>query len=237
MKLALITGGSKGLGKALVELYADLGWEVREFSRSGAGSNHVDCDFSDASGCAAVLQLTFAELATRSWSEVVLINNVGTLDPIGPVALTEPVLWRAHIQINISSCVTAAGLFLKTFTADAGDRSIVNISSGAAATPYYGWSLYCASKAALETFTQCLALEQVEQPNPVSVIAVRPGVIDTDMQSAIRSQDPQHFKDKAKFVRLKSELLLLSPDEAARKVHAVIVSSPTSGEIYDVRDL
>ncbi len=235
MKLALITGGSKGLGKALVQLYLDLGWEVREFSRSGVGPNHVPCDFADAVQSSTVLQQTFTELSSGAWTDVVLINNVGTLDPIGPLELTDSVSWPKHVQINISSCVSATGLFLQLFSTRAARRLIVNISSGAASTPYHGWSLYCASKAALEALTRCVALEQKEQPNPTKVIAIRPGVIDTQMQSTIRSQDPEHFKEKAKFVQLKSEQLLLSPRDAAHKVHAIIVASPKSGEVYDVR--
>lgn len=236
MKLALITGGSKGLGKALVELYLDLGWEVREFSRSGVGQSHVDCDFSDAVESAAVLEQTFTELSAHEWTDVVLINNVGTLDPIGPLELTESASWPTHIQINISSWVSATGLFLQRFSGPSVRRLIVNISSGAASAPYHGWSLYCASKSALEAFTRCVALEQNEQPNPATVIAIRPGVIDTEMQSAIRSQDSAHFKERSKFIALNSERLLLSPQDAAHKVHALIVDSPKSGGSYDVRD-
>ena len=62
MKLAIITGGSRGLGKALVQLYWHQDWTVKELSRSGQSENHIDCDFSDAKQTSAVMDQTFAEI-------------------------------------------------------------------------------------------------------------------------------------------------------------------------------
>ena len=73
-------------------------------------------------------------------------------------------------------------------TADLGvARRVVNISSGAASSPYAGWSVYCASKAGLDHFTRCVGLEQRGQAFPVTCIALAPGVIDTGMQEVIRA--------------------------------------------------
>lgn len=237
MKLALITGGSKGLGAALVERYTLAGWQVREYSRSGVGAHHIDCDFAEQAQSTAILAQTFAELATHAWTQIVLINNVGTLDPMGPIELSEARAWQTHLQINLSACVTATGLFLQHFGSTSAQRLIVNISSGAATSAYHGWSLYCTSKAAIEAFTRCVALDQAESDHPTTVIAIRPGVIDTDMQGAIRAQDQAHFKEREKFSQLKADGHLLSPQASAEKVLAVIASKPKSGETVDVRDL
>jgi benzil reductase ((S)-benzoin forming) len=237
MKLALITGGSKGLGAALVQWHLDHGWEVREFSRSGSGPQHVDCDLGSPAQSAAILAAQFARLARCQWSELRLINNAGTLDPIGPLQSTDPDRWTTHLQINLGACVTATGLFLKHFADHPAERLVVNISSGAASTPYHGWSLYCASKAAVEAFTRCVALEQAHSAFPISVIAVRPGVIETDMQASIRAQLPEQFEQVEKFRRLQAERRLQSPAEAAGRICAILAARPESGACLDVRAL
>ena len=62
MKLALITGGSKGLGKALVDLYSANGWEVKEFSRTGTSPHHIDCDFSNSMASASAIPAPRSEV-------------------------------------------------------------------------------------------------------------------------------------------------------------------------------
>jgi benzil reductase ((S)-benzoin forming) len=236
MKLALITGGSKGLGAALLRWHLAQGWEVREFSRSGSGAQHVDCDLAQPERSASILAAQFAQLAGRSWTELRLINNAGTLEPIGPLQASDPDRWASQLQINLGACVTATGLFLQHFANRPAARLVLNISSGAASTSYHGWSLYCASKAAIEAFTRCLALEQAHAEFPTTVVAIRPGVIETDMQALLRTQSPEQFEQVEKFRRLHAEHLLQSPDEAARKICAILAAAPESGAIYDVRD-
>ena len=82
---------------------------------------------------------------------------------------------------------------------------MVNISSGAAVKAFYGWSLYCAAKAGVEAFTACVALEQQQAKHPVMVYAIRPGVIDTEMQQQIRAQDKTRFAEIEKFKALKRD--------------------------------
>ncbi|MCJ8272841.1 MAG: SDR family NAD(P)-dependent oxidoreductase, partial [Psychrosphaera sp.] len=192
-KLALITGGSKGLGKSLVEQYLNEGWTVREFSRSGDSPRHIDCDFANPTGSASVIAKAFQTLASNDWTEVVLINNVGTINPIGPISMDDPAQWQDNIQINLNSCILSTGLFLKHFVGGNGLKQIANISSGTASNAYHGWSLYCAAKAGIEMFSKCVALEQSKQDNPVGVFCIRPGVIDTGMQQQIRNQNKERF--------------------------------------------
>ena len=236
MKLALITGGSKGLGKALVETYLENGWQVREFSRSGATPHNIHCDFADPVASASVLYQTFTALCEENWSEIVLINNVGTLQPMGPIHLDQAEDWQQNIQINLNSCITATGLFLKCFTDPSAKRSIANISSGAAVKPYYGWSLYCTSKAAMEAFTSCIAVEQSHNPDPVTAFIINPGVIDTDMQDLIRSQEETRFKDISRFKQLKADNNLQSPQRVAKAIYSITHSMPKAGEKYNVQD-
>ena len=236
MKLALITGGSKGLGKGLVDIYLENGWEVREFSRSGNSPQHISCDFSDAEKSAAVLNASFSSLRDKQWSEIILINNAGMLHPIGPIDMYEPRDWHTNLQVNINACVTATGLFIQHFANHAVPKQIANISSGAATTAYYGWSLYCASKAAMESFTACVAIEQAQYDNPVSAYIVIPGVIDTQMQDQIRAQDEKRFQQLNKFLQLKLDNQLQAPEKVAKAIYQITKSMPQGGQKYDVRD-
>jgi len=234
VKLAIITGGSRGLGKALVQWYLQDGWTVKEFSRSGQSELHIDCDFADATQAPAVMEETFAQLSQQSWSQVVLINNAGTLSPIGPIETTDELGWQQNLQINLIGTVTATGLFIKHFAKANTTAIVVNISSGAATKPYVGWSLYCAAKAGVEAFSACVALEQQQAKHPVTVYAIRPGIIDTEMQRQVRAQDQTGFAEVERFKSLKRDGLLATADEAAVKIIAIIADSPASGGVYDV---
>jgi benzil reductase ((S)-benzoin forming) len=234
VKLALITGGSRGLGKSLVQWYLRDGWTVKEFSRSGRSEVHIDCDISDGQQTLAVMGETFAQLSQKPWSRVVLINNAGALNPIGPIENTEELHWQQNVQINLTGTISATGLFIKYFGQAEGKATVVNISSGAAVTPFYGWSLYCAAKAGVEAFSACVALEQQQARHPVTVYVIRPGVIDTEMQQQIRLQTQQGFAEVEKFKALKRDGQLATADETAASIAAIIADFPESGGVYDV---
>ena len=236
MKLALITGGSKGLGKGLVDIYLENCWEVREFSRSGDSVQHISCDFSDAEKSATVLSNAFLALDAVQWTEIVLINNAGMLHPIGPINMYEPKDWDTNLQVNINACVLTTGLFIQYFGERAVPKQIANISSGAATKAYYGWALYCASKAAMESFTACVAIEQAQCANPLTTYVVIPGVIDTQMQDQIRAQDEQRFRELDKFIQLKLDDQLQAPEKVAKAIYKITNSLPQGGSKYDVRD-
>lgn len=237
MKLAIITGGSKGLGKALVDLYLQDGWTVREFSRSGNSKEHIDCDFADAESSMRVIKATFEGLSRQNWSDLVLINNVGILSPIGPIETGTVEQWQQNIQINLNASIAATGLFMRHFGDTAAKRFVVNISSGAAVTPFFGWSLYCAAKAGLEAFTACVALEQAKRANPTVVFSIRPGVIDTGMQEQIRDQDEDNFADIKDFKALKRDKQLQTADDVAAKVLRLLKQSPMAGHHYSIYDI
>lgn len=234
MKLAIITGGSRGLGEALVQWYLHDGWTVKEFSRSGQSEVHIDCDFADANQSSAVMRETFEQLSQQSWSQIVLINNAGVLGPIGPIESTDESGWQQNLQINLIGTITATGLFIKHFAKVGTTATVVNISSGAAVKPYFGWSLYCAAKAGVEAFSACFALEQQQAKHPVAVYAIRPGVIDTEMQDQVRAQKQTDFAEVERFKSLKRDGLLATAEEAAAKITAIIADSPASGGVYDV---
>jgi len=101
-KLFIITGGSKGLGYALVNLYTEKGWKVKEISRTGKSVNTINCDLSDYNQSIICLNDLFKDLSNTIWEKVVLINNIGTLNPIGKIHNKSEMEWISNISIIFS---------------------------------------------------------------------------------------------------------------------------------------
>ena len=237
MKLAVVTGGSKGLGQALCEVYLKKGWQVWELSRSGQNDYSITCDFSDRDKAAAIVDDVLGDLSTESWEEVVLFNNVADLNPIGPLDTSDPQSWFRHIDINWASIVLCSGMFCKHFQTLDASKYIAHISSGAARRDISGWSLYCASKAAMERFSGVMALEQETQQNPIRSIIINPGVMNTHMQELIREQSSDVFRDVARFQQLHQEEQLANPQRIAQACTRIIESQPANGSYCDVYDV
>ena len=92
-------------------------------------------------------------------------------------------------------------------------------------------------KAGMDHFTRCLALEEAAKPHGARVCSLAPGVIDTDMQTQLRSAAPEAFPDQGSFARLKSAGQLTSPDEAAHRVLAYLARLDFGAQpVADVRD-
>jgi benzil reductase ((S)-benzoin forming) len=107
------------------------------------------------------------------------------------------------MQVNFTSAAILCNKFIKAFQNSPIQKLIFNISSGAATSPYESWSNYCSAKAALNMFTEVVHLEQATQKYPIQVFAIAPGVVDTAMQTKIRSTDVSKFPHKEKFIQLK----------------------------------
>ncbi len=234
MKLVLITGGSKGLGRSLTEKYLSEDFEVYEFSRTGRAKSHIKCDFSFPVNSAKIIDETLYGLSNQDYSEIILINNVGRVNPIGPISEYEADQWINHININFSASIITSGIFIKHFQGFPCKKIISFISSGAAVKSKYGWSLYCASKAGIEHFCQTLAIEQTSQKYPIDMVIINPGIIDTDMQADIRNTDQSLFPDLSRFVDFKNSEQLASPQTVAEKVYNTLSSEIKNGEKFSM---
>lgn len=226
MKLAIITGGSKGLGKALVEQFETAGYTVVEFSRSGTSKVSIPCDFRAYESAAHIVDQQLSTLAQKKYTEVVLVNNVATISPIGPISDYTPEEYAENININFLSTIMVSGVFTKYFQAHTCTKTIIFISSGAAVKPRSGWSLYCGTKAGLEQFFKSYIMEQTIQKHPIKAVICNPGVIDTGMQEIIRNTSEEAFPEKPRFVGLKKNKQLQSPAVVAKKIYKKCLASP-----------
>jgi benzil reductase ((S)-benzoin forming) len=222
MRLAIITGGSKGLGLALCQQFAARGYRVLEFSRTAPHAYSVRADLASPEAYAQVVATAVASLNDDLLDELLVINNAGTLAPIGPASGQSQRAVLANLNTNFSSAILGLTQVIARFQQTPCRKVLANISSGAAHKGYAGWSLYCASKAGMEGFIRALAIEQQAQPHPFIPVNIDPGVIDTDMQALIRDASVVDFPDVERFIRRKNEGGLVAPERVASAVLAIL---------------
>jgi NAD(P)-dependent dehydrogenase (short-subunit alcohol dehydrogenase family) len=113
-----------------------------------------------------------------------LVNNAGVIEPIGALAETDPDAWKRSIEVNLVGAYHTARATLPQML-EAGNGTVINVSSGAAHRPLEGWGAYCAGKAGLAMLTEAIALECADAG--IRAFGLAPGVVDTDMQATIRA--------------------------------------------------
>ena len=235
MKLVIVTGGSKGLGKAIVEEYsAREHWHVVELSRSGTSKHSIQCDLSDTRTVEKLSVELFPELAREDWDEVVFISNAADLKPISLTGQITASDIERNISINQISAFTLISAFIANFRGFDGPKTIVSISSGAALKGYAGWSLYCASKAACENFINAIAVEEETQEFPFVAVNYDPNVMDTAMQAEIRGSDEVHFPAIERFIDYKESGKLRTAESVASDLIQKISEGMVSKTRYSV---
>src|SRR5690606_27487845 len=117
-------------------------------------------------------------------------------------------------NLNITSAMLLTAALLRTTQDWQADVRVVNISSGAGRSPTAGWGVYCASKAALDMYTR---VARLEAPH-AKLVALAPGVIDTEMQANIRAGNTDDFPDLARFNTMNETGVLRSPQAVADNI-------------------
>ncbi len=220
---AILTGHTKGLGAAIASDLLGRGIPVLGLARGSAPElaarypqalAQVGLDLSDSAALAAWL----AGGALKAWladcGTVLLINNSGTVQPVGPLALQDPAAIARAVALNVAapmmlaSAVTAARALRV-------ECRILHVSSGAGRSAYPGWSVYCATKAALDQHARAAALDHNVN---LRICSLAPGVIDTGMQAEIRATSLELFPLRQKFDELKRAGELADPAQSAHRL-------------------
>jgi benzil reductase ((S)-benzoin forming) len=221
MHYYIITGASRGLGKALAEaILTETNTKVIGVSRHATIEHeryhHQPLDLSDSAAVENNLMKVFVQW--KDADSVTLVNNAGVLGEIGYLGG----LPNEHFDFVFTVNTVVPAMFMNTFLSAYASyqvpRTILNISSGAAQRPVDGWGAYCASKAALEMISSVAQKEQEVRSSGVRIHALSPGVIDTNMQEQIRSAGEQQFSEAARFVGLHEEGKLQSAEVVAGKI-------------------
>jgi len=226
---AIVTGHSRGLGAALAAELLERKIPVLGISRGAnaelAGSyrallTELRFDLSDTAGLARWLDGPTLANFLRGVERPMLVNNAGLLEPIGPMEAQRPADVGQTVAVNVGAALMMSVAFTRA-TNGAADRRILQISSGAGRKAYAGWSVYCATKAALDHHTRCVALDRTPG---LRVSAIAPGVIDTEMQALIRGSTDEDFPDRPRFVAMHQEGKLRSARQVARAVVELLLS-------------
>lgn len=241
---AVVTGASRGIGRAVAVELARTGATVALVARSGDALAESARLVRDAGGRALVVQADLGDLGQvegaaqrirdRLGDVDVLVNNAAVVSPLGPSTANDPAEWVRAITINLTAVASLTFALLPGMV-ERGRGRIVNVSSGVAvdATSMIGGNAYVTSKTALEAHTLNLAAELAD--TGVTVNVYRPGTVDTSMQEWIRTQDPERIGADlhARFTRYHSDGHLLTPEHSARSLVALLRTDAT-GQTWTV---
>ncbi|HEY4069603.1 MAG TPA: SDR family NAD(P)-dependent oxidoreductase [Burkholderiaceae bacterium] len=243
--LFILTGASRGMGAAIAgQLVATPDHRVLCLSRQrnaalddAPGCEQWAIDLAQPIEAAARVQAWLAALDGNVFASATLINNAAALTRIGSVADCSDDELSSALRVGIEAPLLLTAAFLRATREWAASKRVLNISSGLGRRAMAGQATYCAVKAGLDHFTRSLALDEAQRPNGAKVVALAPGVIDTDMQVQLRAGDPAAFPDRANFVALKEKGQLTSPQDAAARILAYLDRADFgTNPVADVRD-
>jgi len=226
-QVALVTGGSRGIGRGIVKAFAAEGAKVAfVYKGSKEAAESLAAEVAQAGGAALALQadVTRPEEAERcttqvekSWGRLdILVNNAGIIKDDLFVRL-EPEAWESVIRTNLGGTYNFCRAVAYTFMKQRRGR-IINLSSVAADHVNLGQCNYAASKGAINSLTRALAVELASRN--VTVNAIAPGFIETDMSAAVRNKAGDLIKKMIPMRRLGQ------PEDVARV--AVFLAGPDS---------
>jgi NAD(P)-dependent dehydrogenase (short-subunit alcohol dehydrogenase family) len=228
-KIALVTGASRGIGRATALELAKAGAHVVALARTAGGLEELDDEIRKAGSPATLVPLDIkdfpaldrlgASLYERFKKLDVLVGNAGQLGTLSPLGHIDPKTWDDVMAVNVTAnwrLIRSLDPLLRA--SDAGRA--VFITSGAARNVRAYWGLYAASKAALDTIVLAYAAE-LGKTN-VKVNLFNPGPIRTRMRAkAMPGEDP---------------MTLDTPEQAAEAILPLCLPSCTeSGRIYDYK--
>jgi len=245
--VVIITGASRGVGASVAHWLGRTGNKVvlsarskegllecaDEVERLGGKALAVPMDVSDPEACRGLVSKTIDTFGRVDG----VVNNAGVVTPLASIENADPAAWGYCMGVNVIGPFHMTKFSLPQLRISRG--RIINVSSGAANIPIESAAAYCASKAALNQFTSVLASEE---PNIITV-AIRPGLVDTDMQAYLRKEGPRVMPKKTAdyYLDLKLDRKLEPPMIPARSIAWLVLHAPSkmSGTFksYDDSDL
>lgn len=235
-RVALVTGGSRGIGRAIVERLAREGAKVAFVYKSNADAGNAVVQALQGEGLeVAAYQADVAkkdevdqvvEKVLGAWEKIdILVNNAGiTRD--GLLAMMDPPAWQSVIDTNLGSVYNFCQAVMRPMMSQRYGR-IINLSSVAAEFGNQGQVNYAASKGGIQGLTRCLATE-VGRRN-ITVNAIAPGFIETDMTDAVRQIAGAKFDEIKNRISLRR---LGKPEDVAAA--AAFLASDEAGYVTGV---
>jgi NAD(P)-dependent dehydrogenase (short-subunit alcohol dehydrogenase family) len=228
-RLALVTGTSRGLGRAVARALLGRGWSVLGVARRApaiehAAYRHERLDLSDLAAVEAFTARLAADPAVAAARRLGLVNNAARLGAVRPLTrLVAADLVGAH-ALNVVTPLLLSGAMARL--AGARPLRVVDVSSGAALRARAGRTAYSSTKAALRLGDMALAAEAEAgiggTARDLAVVSYEPGMVDTDMQAENRAASPEDLPDVAMFLALRAEGRLVAPERPAAEIAALL---------------
>ncbi|KAH7343248.1 hypothetical protein B0J17DRAFT_641587 [Rhizoctonia solani] len=238
----IVTGASRGIGLAVVGALLKS-YKARVVTLSRTRTPEISALASEHQGSLEILEgdvthersaHSAVDLAKSKFGRLDgLILNAGTLDPLGRIDSPESNVegWKSMFDINFFSLLYLIKAGLPLLRESHG--RVIFVSSGAATGGIAGWAAYNASKAAMNSLARTLANEEKD----IVSVAVRPGVVDTEMQSVIRSRGLASMKpdEHEKFIALHADSQLVKPEDTGHVIAGLSVGAKPelSGSFID----
>lgn len=208
-QVALVTGGSRGIGRAIVRAFVAEGAKVAfAFRDNRAAADQLVREMTQVSGTTFALQADVTQMESaqqcvdrvaNEWGRFdILVNNAGIIRDDLFIRM-EPEAWQSVLETNLGGTYNFCRAVAYTLMRQRRGR-IINISSVAAEYVNRGQVNYAASKGAVNAFTRALALELAGRG--VTVNAIAPGFIETDMSEAVRNKGGEIIKKMIPMRRL-----------------------------------
>ena len=226
-RVALVTGASRGIGRATALAYAGAGAHVIALARTQGALEDLDDAIRQAGSSATLVPADLQDFAAldrlaaairERWGKLdILLGNAGLLGELAPLPHLDQPVWDAVMAVNVTAnwrLIRALDPLLRA--SDAGRALFLTSGAAHKATAY--WGVYAVSKAALDALVRTYAAETAQ--SPVRVMLVNPGPLRTAMRrAAMPGEDPETLR---------------TPDDLAP--HLVRLSAPDwteTGRIYD----
>lgn len=246
-KVAVVTGGGRGIGRATAIRLAGAGakvvvtarteTEISEVAgairRDGGAALAISADVSDWATVTSLVEETEAAFGPAD----VVVANAGVIEPVGPTWEVDAEAWADSLRINLTGAFFTARAFLPSMVERDGG-ALIFTSSGAASHPVVNWSAYCAAKAGLAHFVRNLLAEFDAFGVSVRAHAVIPGVVDTSMQRKIREKSEEAFPGVERYRAYHQQGVLRPPEEPAALIWwlATPMAADLSGHAASIDD-
>jgi len=229
--VVLVTGASRGIGLAVVRFLLDnfsadvlafqrtISPELKQLKETHEKALTIfEGDVTSATATRDAINAAISMYGSLS----ALVLNAGTLHPMARISTPDLVdEWKSLFDVNFFSLVHTIQAAVPHLRETQG--RVIFVSSGAATGGTAGWGAYSASKAAMNSLCRTLAAEEPD----ITAVALRPGAVDTDMQSTVREIGSAHMlpKDLARFTGLHETGTLVKPEDSGHVIAALAVQA------------
>lgn len=226
----IIVGSSRGLGLEIAKLSLNSenyvvclsknkNLDLEKWAKNqNAQFEYATLDLQDAENVEQQFSQVLKNVNSSEFKSVTLVLNSGVITPIAPAEKLTLNTVLPSLHINLTSQILLISKFIAHVQDWPKEKRIIHVNSGAGMNPYFGWGMYCATKAGMKLFCECVAKEQKDKTYPVVVYLFSPGVIDTDMQTEIRVSDKKDFQDVEQFIGYKNKGQLNTAEYVAKHV-------------------